>query len=551
MFSNHEDEMSRSDGAIGCSATSGGCDIDSKTSALQNLLVYQLMGIAAYAQRARALGAADISASRFIIHALSTTVTRNHYDADGVIRLLQEAAQVHRRVKTTYEQTAWVKGTTIERPGGPAAYTLPGDTHALFDEASAVSVSGFEAAGEESSGLHSLLLSGLKGVSAHAYHALKLGKESDEVYKELERLLDYLGSAPTHIETLLEKGLDIGTLNLMVMELLDEAHGHRYGLPEPTRVRVTPVAGKAILISGHDVADLAALLEATRDSGVHIYTHGELLSAHRHPALRNFPHLIGNFGGAWQSQQRDFAAFPGPILVSSNYLLEPSESYRERLFTLARASLPGIHGIENNDFSALIEAARKLPGFNDTSESRTVTTGFSGDAILELSDRLTAGLKKGAIKHLFLIGGCNGASPGHNYYSEFADCLPQDTVILTLGCVKQRLSGRVQGEVDGIPRLLDVGQCHDSYSAIKLAVTLTEGLECRLSELPMSLLVSWFDQRVIAVLLTLLALGFENIRLGPNLPAFITPPVLERLNAAFSVRPITTPEVDIGAALKR
>ncbi|MFO7593340.1 MAG: hydroxylamine reductase, partial [Pseudomonadota bacterium] len=482
MFNKHEDEMSRSDETVGCSATAGGCDVDSNASALQNLLVYQLMGIAAYARRARALGTADISADRFIIHALSITVTRRHYDADGVVRLLQEAAQVHRRVKTIYEQTAWVKGTTIERPGGPAAYTLPADTQALFDEASAVSVSGFETAGEELRGLHSLLLSGLKGVAAHAHHAFKLGKESDEVYKELERLLDYPGSAPTDIETMLEKALNVGTLNLMVMELLDEAITGRFGAPKPTRVRVAPVAGKAILVSGHDMADLAALLEATEDSGIHIYTHGDLLSAHSYPELRKFPHLVGNYGGSWQAQQWDFDAFPGPILVDSNCLIEPGESYRERLFTLGRAGRPGIHGIENNDFSALIEAARILPGFRETAENLTVTTGFSGDAVQALSGRLTGAIREGAIRHLFLLGGCNGTSPGHHYYSEFVECVPRETVILTLGCIKHRFNGRVSGAIGAIPRLLDVGQCHDSYSMIKLAVTMTEGLECRLSE---------------------------------------------------------------------
>ncbi|MFO7594690.1 MAG: hydroxylamine reductase, partial [Pseudomonadota bacterium] len=287
------------------------------------------------------------------------------------------------------------------------------------------------------------------------------------------------------------------------------------------------------------------------DSGIHIYTHGDLLSAHSYPELRKFPHLVGSYGGAWQSQQRDFAAFPGPILVNSNCPFEPGESYRDRLFTLGRAGRPGIRTIMNSDFSALIEAARELPGFRETAKNLTVTTGFSGDAVQALSGRLTGAIREGAIRHLFLLGGCNGTSPGHHYYSEFVECVPRETVILTLGCIKHRFNGRVSGAIGAIPRLLDVGQCHDSYSMIKLAVTMTEGLECRLSELPITLMVSGFEQRVIAVLLTLSALGFENIRLGPDLPAFLSPPVLKRLKTAFNIQLITTPEADIEAALHR
>jgi hydroxylamine reductase len=298
------------------------------------------------------------------------------------------------------------------------------------------------------------------------------------------------------------------------------------------------------------MVDLAALLEATKDSGINIYTHGEMLPAHSYPELKKYSHLAGNYGGAWQDQQREFAAFPGPILMTSNCIIEPQPAYRQRIFTTGPVGWPGVRHIENHDYAALIAAAKALPGFAETAEAQTITVGFGRDAVLGVADTVIEAVKAGAIKHFFLVGGCDGAAPGRDYYSEFVGATPKDTVVLTLGCAKYRFNKQDHGDIGGIPRLLDMGQCNDSYSAIKVAAALAEAFDCELNDLPLSLVLSWFEQKAAAVLLTLLALGIRNIRLGPTLPAFITPPVLETLVEAFNIQPITTPEADLAAALQ-
>ena len=508
------------------------CGKDEATSDLQDLLVYGIKGIAQLAKRARIAGKPDAEADRFILYGLFTTLTNVNFTAARFTQMLGEAAQIRDRLKAAC--------------GG----SLPTDLPENVDASQAAITAGQAQVGEDVIGLRALILYGMKGVAAYAHHARVLGYESDEVYAGVEELLDFLASDPSDIDTLLGKALDVGHLNLKVMELLNDANTGKFGTPEPTQVRVTAVKGKAILVSGHDMGDLEALLEQTKGKGINIYTHGEMLPAHSYPKLKAYPHLVGNYGGAWQDQQTEFAEFPGPILMTSNCIIEPSAQYRQRIFTAGPVGWPGVRHLESHAFGPLIDAALGLPGFKDDQPAQTITIGFGKDTVLGVADQVIAAVKGGDIRHFFLIGGCDGAMPGRNYYTDFATSAPQDTVIMTLGCNKYRFNKHDFGTIGGIPRLLDIGQCNDTHSAIKIAGALAGAFDCSVNDLPLSLVVSWFEQKAAAVLLSLLALGIRNITLGPSLPAFITPKVLAVLVDAFAIKPITTVENDMAMALK-
>jgi hydroxylamine reductase len=333
------------------------------------------------------------------------------------------------------------------------------------------------------------------------------------------------------------------------MDLLDRANNDTFGKQEITTVRVTPVAGKAILVSGHDLHDLAQILEQTRDTGVNVYTHGEMLPAHAYPGLKKYPHLVGNYGGAWQDQQREFAEFPGPVVLTSNCLIEPERVYRQRIFTTGPTGWPGVRHIDNGDYRQVIQAARALPGFKQDADEKTITTGFGHNTVLGLADTIVGAVKSGAIKRFFVIGGCDGAKPGRNYYTELAEKTPDDTVMLTCGCSKYRFNKLEHGDIGGIPRLLDLGQCNDAYSAIRIAGALADAFKCGVNDLPLSLMISWFEQKATAVLLSLLAAGVKGIHLGPSLPAYLTPNLLGILQERFDLRANHTAEEDLRAAL--
>lgn len=550
MFCYQCEQTFRSDTDAGCASSKGMCGKDADTSDLQDLLIHAVKGIAQYAKRARALNAPDNQASEFILYAMFTTLTNVNFNATRFATLINEAALVRNKVKSTYIDAASANGKTAETLGGAAAWLPAVDMDGLLKQAAGVSiVAGLEEVGPDIIGLRSLLLYGLKGVCAYAHHAQVLGKQSDAIYSGIEDALDFLASNPTDADELLNRSLNLGALNLSVMELLDEANTGKFGAQQPTQVRVTPVAGKAILVSGHDLGDLSALLEQTKDTGINIYTHGELLSAHAYPKLKAYPHLVGNYGGAWQDQQKEFSDFPGPILMTSNCIIEPQAQYRQRIFTAGPVGWPGVRHLVNHDFSTLIQAARALPGFKENEAEKNITVGFGRDAVLSVAGPVIDAVKSGAIRHFFLVGGCDGAVPGRNYYTEFAEKAPKDTVILTLGCNKFRFNKNEFGDINGIPRLLDMGQCNDSYSAIKVAGALAEAFECGVNDLPLTLIVSWFEQKAAAVLLTLLALNIRNIRLGPSLPAFLTPNLVQALVDKFGIMPITEAQADIDAAL--
>ncbi|MGC8991776.1 MAG: hydroxylamine reductase, partial [Verrucomicrobiia bacterium] len=362
--------------------------------------------------------------------------------------------------------------------------------------------------------------------------------------------LDALTRGDLSQNDLLGLCLKCGEVNLKVMEQLDAVHTTTYGHPVPTRVRVEPVTGKAIAVSGHDLKDLEELLKQTAGKGINIYTHGEMLPAHGYPKLKAWPHLVGNYGGAWQNQKREFAEFPGAILMTTNCIQEPQPSYRDRIFTCGLVAWPGVKHIANRDFSPVIEAALRAPGFTQNGPDHYITVGFGHSAVLSVADKVIDAVKSGTIKRFFLIGGCDGAKIGRDYYTQLAQSVPKDCVILTLACGKYRFNKLDFGEVAGIPRLLDLGQCNDAYSAIKIASALAGAFNCGVNDLPLSLILSWYEQKAVCILLTLLYLGIRNMRLGPSLPAFVTPPVLQILSEKFGLMPITTPDKDLAAILK-
>ncbi|MCA3781936.1 MAG: hydroxylamine reductase [Burkholderia sp.] len=552
MYCYQCEQTDRTGARPGCASAKGNCGKDATTADLQDLLVHAVKGVAQYGAIARAAGKPDRDADRFVLYAMFTTLTNVNFHAARFVTLLREAAQTRDRVKAACEAHARAAGTIVPAPQGPATWQPAADLTGLLEQAASVGVDkGLDTVGADIVGLRALVLYGLKGVCAYAHHARVLGYERDDIYEGVEAALAFLASDPDDVNALLTQALELGRLNLTVMELLDSANTGRFGAQQPTAVRVSPVAGKAILVSGHDLGDLHALLEQTAGTGIHVYTHGEMLPAHAYPMLKAFPHLVGNYGGAWQDQQSDFAHFPGPILMTSNCIIEPMPQYRQRIFTTGPVGWPGVRHLEHHDFSMLIRAAQALPGFPATAPEETITVGFGRHAVLGVADQVVEAVKAGQIRHFFLIGGCDGAAPGRNYYTEFAEQAPGDTVVMTLGCNKYRFNRHAFGDIGGIPRLLDVGQCNDSYSAIRIATALADAFECGVNDLPLSLVISWFEQKAAAVLLTLLALGLRNIRLGPTLPAFITPGVLAVLVEQFGIQPIGDAGSDLAASLAR
>lgn len=528
----------------------GVCGKEPGVAALQDLLVYAAKGISMYATRARRLGARDAGVDHFVIEALFTTVTNVNFDPDRIEGLVREAARVRDRVRAAYEQACRAQRATPEQLEGPAAWTPAADRGGLLDQARQIGLeTRLASLGADVTGLQELLTYGLKGMAAYAEHARILGQEDDSVYAFVHEALDFLMRPAVTLDELTQKVLDCGKVNLRVMELLDLANTGAYGTPQPTAVRITPVAGKAILVSGHDLKDLEELLKQTAGLGISVYTHGEMLPAHGYPGLKRFPHLAGNYGGAWQDQAREFDAFPGAILMTTNCIQKPRESYKARIFTSGLVAWPGVTHIRDRRFRPVIDAALAAPGFPATEPEKTILVGFGHGAVLGLADPIIQAVKSGKIRRFFLIGGCDGAKSGRNYYTDFARAVPPDCLILTLACGKYRFNKMDFGKLGDFPRLLDVGQCNDAYSAIKIAGALAGAFGCTVNDLPLSLVLSWYEQKAVCILLTLLYLGIRNIRLGPSLPAFVSPAVLGVLGEKFGLKPVTTVAQDLEAAL--
>jgi hydroxylamine reductase len=397
--------------------------------------------------------------------------------------------------------------------------------------------------------LQDTLIFALKGIAAYAYHARELGASDEQVDAFLaEALFSTLTNVNFDLESHINLLLKAGEINLRAMELLDKANVERFGVPEPTKVQVGMKPGPGILVTGHDFLDLYELLKQTEGKGINVYTHGEMLPALAYPELKKFPHLVGNYGTAWQNQKKEFAEFSGAILGTTNCVLIPSDSYKNRMFTCGIADLPGVAHIHNRDFTPVIGKALALPPLEEKTGPKTMT-GFHHQPVLSIADKLIDAVKQGKIRHFFLVGGCDGARASRNYYTEFVEKLPQDCVVLTLGCGKFRFNYLDAGDIDGIPRVLDMGQCNNAYSAIQVAAALAKAFDCSLNDLPLSMVLSWFEQKAVAILMTLLYLGIKDIRLGPTLPAFLSPNVLKVLVDRYDIQPITTPETDIEAIL--
>lgn len=533
----------------GCTVM-GVCGKDPQTAALQDLLVYAAKGISMYAHRAAELGSADPHVDHFIVEALFSTVTNVNFDPQRLQGMLQRAGTMMTTARSMYEKACADKGQKPEKLTGPAEWAPASDLNGLLNQAEAAShAHQRERLGDDISGLHELILYGLKGVAAYVDHAWILGVEDNSTYAFFREALAQLTRDDLSADQLLGLALKCGEINVKAMELLDKANTDSYGHPVPTAVRVTPVKGKAILVSGHDLKDLEELLKQTAGKDINVYTHGEMLPAHGYPGLKKYPHLVGNYGGAWQDQRKEFMEFPGAIVMTTNCIQKPDESYKHRIFTCGLVAWPGVEHVQNRDFSKAIHAAQAEKGFTEDVPEKTILVGFARNAVLGVADKVIDAVKQGKIRHFFLIGGCDGARPGRNYYTEFAQKVPKDCVILTLACGKYRFNKLEFGDIGGIPRLLDVGQCNDAYSAVQIALALANAFKTDVNGLPLSLILSWYEQKAVAILLSLLYLGIRNIRIGPSLPAFITPGVLGILHDKFNIMPITTPDEDLKAIL--
>jgi hydroxylamine reductase len=532
----------------GCAVKVGSCGKTADVADMQDVLLRLMEGVSVYADRAARVGARNAAVDAFTPHAWFTTLTNVNFDARRFDGLIAEALAMRERARTLAEAA----GADLSDLPEPATWN-PGTTASEIAAAAPMAaIQRFmDRDGPSIVGLRNLILYGLKGTAAYSEHARVLGTEEAAVSAEFHRISAFLAADPTDMNALLTEALAVGALNLKVMELLDAANTGRFGHPEVTMVRMSPVKGKAILVSGHDMGDLEAILQQTAGKGINVYTHGELMPANAYPGLKKFPHLVGNYGGAWQDQQKEFAAFPGAIVMTSNCLINPEiKGYQDRIFTAGPVGWNGLPHIENHDFSPVIACALALPGFAEDAAEQRIPAGFARNTVMGVADTLLGMIKEGDVKNLFLIGGCDGARPGRNYFHDLAMATPKDSLILTLGCGKFRFNREDLGDIKGVPRVLDMGQCNDAYSAIQVAVAVAGALGCEVNDLPLHYGISWFEQKATAVLLTMLHLGLKRIHLGPTLPQFLTPEVLGVLVEKFDIRPTGDAREDLARMLE-
>jgi hydroxylamine reductase len=522
----------------------GVCGKNEEVAALQDLLVHSLKNLSAHAVQAREKGIVENEIDRFVCQGLFSTLTNVNFDPQRFVSLIHDAALKRMDLKKKIQQAGGVTDVAIEECKCHKKQ-LP----ELVARGKEVGVAADADLPEDIRSLHQILLYGLKGVAAYLDHAAILGKEDDAVYAAVHEGLASLLNKTLGADELVPLVLKCGETNLKAMGLLDAGHTERFGHPVPTPVPRGTRKGKAILVSGHDLMDLEALLIQTQGKGIDIYTHGEMLPAHGYPELEKYSHLYGHYGTAWQNQKKEFADFPGAILLTTNCLRPPKDAYKQNLFTTGLVGHEGVAHVSRSDFSQVIDCALAMPGFTEFVEVADVMTGFARNAVLGVADKIIDAVKQKQLRHFFLVAGCDGAKPGRNYYTEFVEKVPADCVVLTLACGKFRFFDKDMGDIGGIPRLLDVGQCNDAYSAVQIAVALAGAFECDVNDLPLSMVLSWYEQKAVAILLTLFHLGIKNIRLGPSLPAFITPGVLDILVKTFNIMPITTPDEDLKAIL--
>lgn len=534
-------------GGKGCTRL-GVCGKTPEIANLQDLLIYQLKGISSYAKKFIENGDnVPKEIVSFIEDSLFTTLTNVNFDPDTHIRLLKKSQELKEKLR---DETGY-KSNRVQ-----ATYNIPSTKEGMLDESGRAGIMYDEDLDPDIRSLRQTIVYGLKGISAYGHQARFLNYFSDEVDNFYVTALEATTDDSLTSEDLIKMTMRTGDMSVKVMEILDHANTESYNHPEPQLVNVNIKKGPFIIVSGHDLKDLEMLLEQTEGKGINIYTHGEMLPAHGYPKLKKYKHLVGNFGSAWQNQQEEFDGIPGCILMTTNCLMKPRESYKDRIFSTSVVGWDGIKHIkrkedETKDFSEIIKKALELGGFEKDEEKKEIIVGFGRNATLSNADKIVNAVKEGKIKHFFLIGGCDGARPGRNYYTEMAQKVPEDCVILTLACGKYRFNKLEFGEVAGLPRLLDVGQCNDAYSAVRIALALADAFNTDVNGLPLSIVLSWYEQKAVADLLALLSLGVKGIYLGPSLPAFLSPNVLQHLIDNFDLKPISTPEDDLKTMLNQ
>jgi hydroxylamine reductase len=528
----------------GCTVL-GVCGKKPEVAALQDLLLYTLMGLSQVAVEGRKAGVTDPGVNVFTVKSAFSTLTNVDFDPDRFLTLIHEAAEKRDQLK----QKVKAAGGNVDLPDGPAHFKPEPALEGLIKQGERVGLKSYPANTPDILSLKHTVLFGIKGVSAYADHAQILGEEDDSVYAYVHEGLAAIQRNDLSLDDWVGLTLECGKAALKAMELLDAGNTGVYGHPVPTRVPLGHKKGKGILVSGHDLKDLEALLKQTQGKGIYIYTHGEMLPAHGYPKLKQYNHFYGQFGTAWQKQIKEFAEFPGAILMTTNCIQRPKNEYKDNIFTSGMVGWPGVPHISDLNFKPVIDRALALPGFPEDETGRSVTVGFARNAVLGVADKVIEAVKAGDIRHFFLVAGCDGAKPGRNYYTEFVEKVPKDCIVLTLACGKYRFFDKDLGDIGGIPRLLDAGQCNDAYSAVQIAVALSKAFNVDVNELPLSLIISWYEQKAVCVLLALLHLGIKEIRLGPSLPAFLTPNVLETLVKNFDIKPIATPDEDLKAIL--
>ena len=523
----------------------GVCGKSPEIAALQDLLIYTTKGVSYVAVEGKKHGVTNPSLNRFIAEAVFSTLTNVNFDADRFINLISEAVDHRENLKKKIA----LAGNQVKYEEEASRIIPATTTDGLIKQGAEVGIMRNPDLNPDIRSLQELLVYGIKGLAAYTNHASILGQEDEMIYEFIHEGLAATLDPGKSADEMVSLVLKCGEVNLRAMELLDAGNTGKYGHPEPTSVPLAPKVGKAILVSGHDLQDLDMILKQTEGKGINVYTHGEMLPTHGYPGLKKYEHFYGHYGTAWQNQQREFARFPGAIVMTTNCIQKPTESYMENIFTTGLVGWPGVQHIADKDFSPAINKALEMSGFSETEEGKSVMVGFARNAVMGVAGAVIDAVKNKDIRHFFLVGGCDGAKPGRNYYTEFVQKTPKDTIVLTLACGKFRFFDQDLGDIGGIPRLLDIGQCNDAYSAIQIAVALANSFEVGVNDLPLSMILSWYEQKAVVILLTLLHLGIKNIRLGPSLPAFITPNILNVLVENFNLMPVTTPDEDLKAIL--
>lgn len=535
-------------GGKGCTKM-GVCGKTPEIAALQDLLIYQIKGISCYAKEIVEKGEnVDKSIVTFIENSLFTTLTNVNFDADFHVEMLKESQRIKEKVR---KQVGKIKNDTDH-----ATYNLSETKSEMLEDAKKAGIMYDQKLDPDIRSLRQTIIYGLKGISAYGHQARELGYYDDQVDNFYIRALEATTDDTLSVEELIRWTMRTGDMSVAVMKKLDEANTTVYDNPSPHKVNVHIKKGPFIIVSGHDLRDLEMLLEQTEGKGINIYTHGEMIPSHGYPGLKKYPHLVGNFGSAWQNQQKEFDNIPGCILMTTNCLMRPRETYKDRIFTTSVVGWDGVKHIPKGkdgkkDFTEIINKALELGGYEEDQEPHEILVGFGHNATLSNAETIVNSVKDGKIRHFFLIGGCDGARPGRSYYTEFAKMVPDDCIILTLACGKYRFNKLEFGEVAGLPRLLDVGQCNDAYSAVRIATALADAFGTDVNGLPLSLIISWYEQKAVADLLALLSLGIKGIFLGSTLPAFLSPNVLQYLVDTFNLRLISTPEDDLKTCLQQ